>query len=282
MKLISEALSEIASLFDARQMPHPKRQAEELLCDLLDCSFSQLYHRREEALGEDRWQICQLWVKRRLKGEPLAYLSGKVHFYHCLLEITPAVLIPRPETELLVDRIAARLKKERLLGKVLWDLCCGSGCIGIALKKMFPELIVYLSDRSEEAVSLAARNAEKNRVSVECLKGDLLEPFQGMKADYVVCNPPYISEEEYACLDGEVKNYEPRLALVAGERGLEFYHRLADELPAYLSPGAQIGLELGYQQGETVRKIFERSPWKNQKVEKDWAGHDRFFFLENE
>lgn len=281
MKHLQEVLAEIARTFKAHGMLDSKRQAENLLCDLLNCSRLDLYLESQRSLSEKDWLTSQVWVQRRLKGEPLAYLSGNVQFYGCSLDVNPSVLIPRPETEILVDKVAHHLNKQDVREKILWDICCGSGCMGIALKKKFPALSVYMSDYSEEAIALAARNAVANGVDVICLRGDLLAPFQGIKAHYLVCNPPYISEDEYVMLDKEVKDFEPRLALVAGKTGLEIYERLARELPEYLYPQAQVWLEIGYQQGAAVQRLFQTS-WKKQCLENDWAGHHRFFFLENE
>ena len=265
-----------------KHFPNAKRQAEELLCDVLNCSRSDLYVNHNRLLDEKQWTIVQDWVNRRLQGVPLAYLSGKVQFYHCSLIVTPEVLIPRPETEVLVDKIVQDLKNQDLKDKILLDLCCGSGCIGIALKKRFPALSVYLSDYSSEAIALAKQNAKINQVEVTCLVGDLLSSFTPRKAHYIVCNPPYISEEEYNRLDREVKDFEPKVALLAGNTGLEIYEQLARELPACLYPGAQIWFEIGYRQGKMLNEIFRNAGWKNQRVENDWAGHNRFFFLENE
>ena len=282
MRTIHELLRETADAFVSCGWMEPRREAETLLCELLHCSRSFLYLNREQFLTVQEWQRCRSWIERRLRGEPLAYLSGRIEFYGCTLAVTPAVLVPRPETELLVDKIVNSLKKESLQGRVLWDLCCGSGCIGIALKKAFPSLAVYLSDLSVEAVALAAQNAAANGVAVTVLHGDLFTPFLGMKAHYVVCNPPYISEEEYATLDRGVKDYEPRLALVGGNSGLELYERLACDLSRHLHPKAKVWLEIGYRQGETVPSLFRTIHWRKRELSHDWAGHPRFFLLENE
>lgn len=279
---IREVLEEITKTFNQKGMEAPKRQAEELLCDLLSCHRQQLYAQLDQPLSEQLNTMCQVWVQRRLKGEPLAYICGKVHFYDCDLQVTPAVLIPRQETEILVDKIARSLEKHDLTHKILWDVCCGSGCIGIPLKKRFPALSVYLADKSTEALMLAAANAHANGVQVTCLQGDLLAPFQDKKAHFIVCNPPYVSASEYDTLEKEVKDYEPYLALVGGSTGLEFYERLAQDLPAHLYPGGSVWLEIGYQQGEALQRIFSSSFWKTRLLENDWAGHSRFFFLENE
>src|SRR5438874_2630811 len=150
MTSIHEVLSEMTKTFHAHAISNAKYQAEELLCDLLHCSRSDLYHWRSRSLSPQEGEKAQVWIQRRLKGEPLAYISGQVQFYGCSLAITPAVLIPRPETEILVDKVVQYLRKQELQGKVLWDMCSGSGCIGIALKKNFPALSVYLIDQSAE------------------------------------------------------------------------------------------------------------------------------------
>ncbi len=156
----------------------------------------------------------------------------------------------------------------------LWDVCTGSGYIGISLKKKHPELTVALSDISPDALALAAENATLNHVDVEILQGDLLAPFKGRKADYFICNPPYISQSEYDNLDSSVRDHEPKLALLGGDRGTEFYERLARELPNYLNPGAKVFFEIGANQADAVKKLFPQG-----EVHRDWAGHPRFFTL---
>ena len=141
---------------------------------------------------------------------------------------------------------------------------------------------MVLSDISLQAVALAKSNAQKNAVDIEVLQGDLLAPFAGRRADFIFCNPPYISSQEFLALDPSVKNFEPALALKGGEDGLLFYYRLKEELPPYLSPGAKLFFEIGCGQGKALLELFSGPEWKGVRVEKDWAGHDRFFFLEFE
>ncbi len=282
MTSVAEALAFVAQALAVKESSLVRRQAEEILCCALACDRSFLYSHSCQQLSEGEWLCCQDYLSRRLRGEPLAYIHGVVEFYHCQIKVTPAVLIPRQETEILVDKIAKTLARQDLHGKVLLDLCCGSGCIGIALKKQFPDLSVVLADFSFEALQVARQNALDNQVDVTCLQGDFLEPFKGERAHYVVCNPPYISEAEFNELGLEVKEFEPKMALLGGGSGLEFYERLASDLPACLFPNAQVWLEIGYLQGEGVQKLFQGVPWKGQYLENDWAGHHRFFFLENE
>jgi release factor glutamine methyltransferase len=282
MKTLLDILNASAAHLQKKGIAQPKRQAEEMLCDLFGLNRLELYLEFERPLTETELNQCRERLNRRANGEPLVYIHGQVEFYGCSLRITPAVLIPRQETEILVDKIAAELSQCDLEGKFLWDVCCGSGCIGIALKKRFPALQVTLSDLSEAALEIAAINAKRNEVDVQLLQGDLLAPFKGQKAHFFVCNPPYIAQKEYTDLEKEVRDFEPKLALVAGERGTEVYERLASDLPSYLHAKAKVWLEIGYQQDEALFELFKAAPWRDQKLEKDWSGHPRFFLLENE
>ncbi|MFI5343227.1 MAG: peptide chain release factor N(5)-glutamine methyltransferase [Chlamydiales bacterium] len=277
MITVREALSFLIEALQSAQINQYRRQAENLLCDLLDCSRGELFAIPDKLLTSEQWSGCRERLLLRLQGVPLPYIRGQVEFYGCTIQVNPAVLIPRQETEILVDKIVQDLIQDDLKGKSLWDLCCGSGCIGIALKKRFPDLQVTLSDRSSEAAVVARENARNNQAEVEVLEGDFLLPFDGRKVHYFVCNPPYISEVEFASLDWEVRGYEPSMALLGGETGFEFYERLVKELPNYLYPGARVWLEIGYQQGAALLQLFTGPDWTEIKVEKDWAGHDRFF-----
>lgn len=282
MQSLSNFLAFAIDRFRLQGVIQPERQAQELVCDALEIKLSQLSLQGERVLTSEEIERCQSWLARRAQAEPLAYIHGKVEFYACEIYVSPAVLIPRQETEILVDKIVKSLEQKNVDGHILWDVCCGSGCIGIALKKRLPQLQIVLSDLSPHALEVAAFNATRNGVEVEFLQGDLLKPFKGRKAHYIVCNPPYIAEREYAHLDPSVRLYEPRMALIGGEQGTEFYEALAQDLPTYLYPAAKVWLEVGYQQGSDMMKLFQGGFWKSCRLEQDWAGHDRFFFLENE
>lgn len=282
MESLSRVLALSTEYFTQKGIVNARRQAEEMLCDLLGVGRLQLYTDFERPLNEHELSECRQRMKRRIQGEPLQYIHGQVQFYNCVFNVSPSVLIPRQETEILVDKIVKALKGHDLKGKVLWDLCSGSGCIGIALKKQFPDLDVILGDLSPDALKVAEENAQLNQVNVTLRHGDLFAAFGQDKADLIVCNPPYVSEVEYGELDKEVHAYEPRMALVGGETGLEFYERLADALPHHLRSPGMAWLELGKGQGKQLEALFKNPFWKTRKLEQDWAGHDRFFFLENE
>jgi len=282
MFTILEILNLSTQFLQQKGIQHPRRQAEELIGEALKIGRMGLYLEFDRPLIDIELEKCRAWLKRRAQGEPLQYISGSIEFFDCEILVNPSVLIPRQETEILVDKISKVLAVNDLDGKVFWDVCCGSGCIGIALKNRFPMLTVCLSDISTEAIAQAKINAEYNEVDVQFFQGDLLAPFKGLKCDYFVCNPPYISESELDALDIEVRTYEPKQALIAGKTGLEFYSRLANDLPEFLNPGCKLWMEIGKGQGEGVKTLFHETKWKHSKIECDWSGHERFFSLEIE
>ncbi len=278
MITIKEVLQRSKAFLQEKGVVHPGRQAEEIIADCLGMPRLELYLQFDRPLQQDELNQCREVLFRRSKGEPSQYIRGYVEFLNCRFAVDSRVLIPRQETEILVDQIIKELEVHDLKDKELWDICTGSGCIGISLKKRFPELAVSLSDLSADAVGAAKDNSEQNHVQVELLEGDLLNPFYLRKAHFVVCNPPYIAEEEYKGLSKEVKDYEPYSALVSGKTGLEFYHLLNRELPRYLHPGALVWMEIGHRQGKELLKIFSDSQWENVVIRSDWSGNDRFFY----
>ncbi|MEI8366040.1 MAG: peptide chain release factor N(5)-glutamine methyltransferase [Parachlamydiaceae bacterium] len=277
-----EILNLTTDYLKQKGVDNARRQAEELLGEALGLGRMGLYLEYDRPLTVPEMEKCREWLKRRAAGEPLQYISGEMEFFGCRIAVTPDVLIPRQETEILVDKIAHQLSLLPLVDKVLWDVCCGSGCIGISLKKKFPELQVCLSDLSEAALAMTRRNAAGNEVDVECLCGDLLAPFEGKKADFIVSNPPYIAAKDYAGLEIEVRGHEPHMALVSGDSGLEFYRRLAQQLPRYLNPQGRVWLEIGHGQSEAIHSEFSASCWTRRTHELDWSGRERFFSLEIE
>lgn len=258
----------------------PHEEAIWILSHALSLSRSELYLKKERLLEEDLLSRLRALIERRKRKEPYGYLTGRCRFLGVELALDRRALIPRHETELLVSEFAARLASSDLKGKALWDLCTGSGAIALALKKRFPELQVFASDLSQEALELARENGKRAGLEVLFLKGDLFEPFEGKKCDFLLCNPPYVSENEYVTLDPEVRQFEPRAALVAGAGGYEFYERIARDLPRFLRVGGLAALEIGSGQGAKVVELFEQAGFQCQ-LERDFAGHDRFVYLLN-
>ncbi len=282
MHTILDILKKSTQYLEQKQIEQPRRQAEEVISDALNLRRIELYLNFEKPISEDEIILCRNAIEKRGKRVPSQYIRGLVDFYECQLKVTPDVLIPRHETEILVDLIVKALSKENLDGKKFWDICCGSGCIGIAIKKKFPNLDVTLSDISPQALEIAKDNAAVNQVAVNFVLGDLMKPFAGQKADFIACNPPYISEGEFTELQPEVRDFEPKQALVAGPTGLEVYRKLSCDLPPCLHPKAKVWLEMGYLQGNALVSLFNDPIWSQANIKSDWSGKERFFLLEIE
>lgn len=274
MKTLGEVLKLSIQYLKAKDPVHSRRDVELLFSHIFKIKRLDLYLNFDRPLVESELTSIREGLKRLANHEPIQYIEGQVDFFNCKLRVSRSALIPRPETELLVDKIVKELKTQELSGKVLLDLCSGSGCIGIAIKKELPELRVVLIDLSYEAIELAKENARENSVSVECLQGNLFEPLHSNKVDFLVCNPPYLSEAEYEKIDLSVKNFEPKMALVSGESGLEFYKEIAKRAKEHVT--RSIWLEIGATQGSAVQKLFLDQGYKAPLLEKDLAGHDRF------
>jgi release factor glutamine methyltransferase len=274
VKTLAEVLQLASKFLQDRGIENPKRMAENLVGAHLKMKRMDLYLQFDKPIGDAELASLREPLKRCAKGEPIDYIIGEVEFSGCAISVDRNVLIPRPETEILVEKV-----KTGARGGVIWDLCTGSGCIGIALKKALDAQVV-LVDCCPKALAVASKNAKANGVEIEILQGDFLKPLLGRKADLVVCNPPYIPSGEIGGLAPSVRDYEPILALDGGVAGLDFYRRLAADLPPFLNPKAQVFLEIGAGQGEAIKEIFQGGPWSKISLEKDWAGHDRFFFLE--
>lgn len=223
----------------------------------------------------------EMVINKILKGEPLDYVLGSVEFYDAKIAVNSSVLIPRPETELLVDLVSNEIKKDQSANLAILDLCTGSGCIAISLKKKFPSLKVSAVDKSQEALDCAKKNAKLNQVEIEFILSDLLESMPKSKFDIVICNPPYISLQEYETLDPSVRLHEPMMALTDFGDGLEIYKRLGKDLMPFLNPYAKVFFEIGYNQAEAVTKIFSTPFWTKLSCKNDYAGHGRFFSLES-
>ena len=275
MKTIGEILNLSFEYLQRHEIQNSKRIAADLLAHVLGVSRVQIYMDFNRPLSEGELSRYRQGLRRLITKEPLQYILGEVEFFGCKIKVNTSVLIPRQETEILVDMISKELDALDLTDKILWDMCCGSGCIGISLKKRFPELSVVLSDISEDALSVARENIKINDVEVSVLSGDLLEPFYQKKAHFIVCNPPYVSEEEYDNLAPEVRDYEPRNALVAGKKGMEHYENLACNIKDYLHEDYRVWFEIGHNQGKDICDLFDTQGVLLQ----DWSGNDRFFCL---
>jgi release factor glutamine methyltransferase len=249
------------------------------LAHVASCSLADLPWVLERSFDEARILQFEEGLERLDQGEPLAYLIGFVPFGGLDIAVGRSVLIPRPETELLWELVLKYIET-RQQGWTLWDVCTGSGCLGLALKYHCPRLAVTLSDICGDALKIAKHNRDRYDLDVRIVQGDFLQPFQGEMADMIVVNPPYVALRDRDRLDRSVVEFEPELALFGGEDGLDLYRRLAEEVIAFLRPGGVLALELGIGQLDVVTKFFSPIFWRQKKVYQDLAGVDRFFFLE--
>ena len=267
---------------NARQSP--RLEAEILLAAALSCQRIELYTSFDLEPSEDKRAVFRDYVKRRATGEPVAYLVGHKEFYSLSFQVDRNTLIPRPETEQLVveslDWIKARQTVNPGFEPNICDLGTGSGAIAVAmaysLKKANRPGKITAVDLSEKALNLAKKNGERHNVSdrIRWILSDLLENIDG-PFDLIVSNPPYVSESEYEQLDPEVKNYEPKTALLAGPMGTEVFQRLVPQAWGKLNAGGQLFCELSPMIAEAVVSLFDDLRWKNVRLLKDLAGLHR-------
>lgn len=221
------------------------------------------------------------YLARRLAGEPVAYITGSWEFYGLPMTITPDVLIPRSDTEVLVDTALGLLKGRTQDARIL-DLCTGSGCIGIALSHALPAARVVLIDKSEKALAVARQNVLLNNLGGRalCIESDVFQtpPVRLGSFDIIVCNPPYIETSVIPTLDASVKNYEPLIALDGGADGLDFYREVLGRWKALLRPGAYLVFEIGETQADDVCRLMWLAGFKGVEVVSDTAGLDRVVY----
>jgi len=260
---------------------HPRRSAEWLLSAATGLSRIELYAFHDRPLTTDERTLLREGVKRRAAGEPLQYVTGEVAFRHIVLKVRPGVLIPRPETEILVDSVMPAIDAaiaERGAALVA-DVCTGSGCIALSIASERPESTVVATDLSELALTIAAENSERLSLSerVTVAHGDLfaaLEPGLRGTLDVIVSNPPYVPSADVPDLPAEVAGFEPHLALDGGADGLDVYRRLLAESIEWLRPGGLLGVELDERMVQIA--AGEAKKWYEEvRVVRDLTGRDR-------
>ena len=278
---IQKLLNWVTEYLTSKGIESPRLSSELLLSNVLELKRIDLYTQFDKQVPQDQLDKLHELVKRAGLYEPVAYLTGKTEFYSLELDITSDCMIPRPETELLVQR-AIEFLRTRSGVQYVCDLCTGSGCIAVAIAKNFPDARITATDISAAALEVADRNIEKHRLKeqVRLLCGDLFEPviqqLDVSQFDLIVCNPPYVSTSEYENLDKNIKDYEPQSALLAGEDGMDVYQKIVEKVDDFLKPGAALMLEIGYAQGPTVRELLEQTGTFGEiKIEKDFHDNDR-------
>jgi release factor glutamine methyltransferase len=259
--------------------PHPeraRRDAESLFFLLLKRNGTEkntawlLAHGDDATSDGDEFRAL---IQRRLTGEPMQYITGETEFYGLPFRVTPNVLIPRPETEHLIEKVIEL--SESIPSPSLLDIGTGSGAIAVAFAHHNQNATITAIDLSESALTIARENAKRNGVAVRFIQGDLLAPVAGEQFDIVVSNPPYVPEVDRTTLSVEVRDYEPGLALFAGADGLDIYRRLIPQAFACLVPGGFIALEIGYGQSAAVANLLAASGFHNVDFTPDLQGIPR-------
>jgi release factor glutamine methyltransferase len=215
-------------------------------------------------------------LKRRLAHEPLAYILGEQGFYSLSFEVSSAVLIPRPETEKLVEVSLDIIKQKHLTSPYILDWGVGSGAVAISLAKEIPKAIVLGIDTSFSALQIAKNNIKRYQLDIALIAGSTMDVFKPNNFDIIVSNPPYIETAIIPTLSAEIKNYEPREALDGGEDGLKYIGYLLKNSATYLKPNGWLVMEIGYNQKSSIEKIISSLPfWQNILFFSDITGHDR-------
>ena len=252
--------------------------ARQLLCHVSGKSQEYILTNRDLYASQETVRGVEAGLERLLEGEPLAYVLGEWEFYGLTLQVTPDVLIPRDDTcavaSLAIKQGIFLEQDPRIL-----DLCCGSGCIGLAVASRVKDARVTMADLSKEALAVAKKNTQLNKLSgrVQCVQADAMAPapvFLG-KFDMIVSNPPYITGEEMKTLPASVKDFEPHMALYGGEDGLDFYRAIAENYTGALKPGGFLCLEFGEDQGDDICRILEAKGYTILERARDYNDTER-------
>jgi release factor glutamine methyltransferase len=282
---LGEVITEARRLLEQAGVESAEQEVLWIVEHVLRLPSHQIVTDRDRLLSPAELVATRGLVKRRAGREPLQYILGTQEFCGLEFHVNPAVLIPRPETELLVEYVAQRISAGRKATIV--DVCTGSGCIAVAIARLRPRVRMIATDLSNLSLNVARQNATRHEVCerITWFEGDLLRPLaeQGLEGciDVIVSNPPYIAEADWSTLQPEVRLFEPRGALVAGPLGTELHERLLQESGRYLSPGGALLMEIGAGQARAMRRIVEQTPgYRFHRLVYDEAGLERVVIVE--
>jgi len=272
---VREILNEATRELETAGMETARLDAEVLLAFCLNCDRLEFLKNPDMQISKSQLAVFNKLVSRRLKWEPVAYITGRKEFWSFTLEVNKGVLIPRPDTEIILEEALAVGKN--IIAPRIADIGTGSGAIALALAKELPEPKITATDISPTALKVAKKNARNLKLgkNIEFLKGDLFAPVKGL-FDIIVSNPPYISAAEYEELPRGVKDFEPKIALLAGQTGVEFYEKLIYQSKNHLKKDGWLLMEIGAPQAEKIRDIMQECAFfEDIDVRRDYAGHDR-------
>lgn len=271
---IRSAIAQGAELLSASGIPEPRFTAELLLCHALGRERVYLFAHPEQELREVEWLHYGRYLDQRMRGKPLQYITHKQEFFGREFRVTPEVLIPRPETELLAEAV---LKMNRAADELAIDVGSGSGAIAVTLA-LDSGLRVIGTDVSIPALEVARSNAERLQARVQFVAADLLDSFADESAGVVVCNPPYVPEADRGSLQREVREWEPALALFGGADGTDSYKRLIPHSARVLKRGGVLAMEIGFGQAQAVSELA--LGWRDVRLIPDLAGIPRVLVCE--
>lgn len=250
----------------------PAFEANEIIIFATDLDRSGILYKQNEELSSGQLKIIKKCLTKRKKGVPLQYILGEWEFYSLPFKVGKGVLIPRADSELLVDLVIEDIPHDNNI--TLLDLCSGSGALGIAVAKNCPNVRATLVEKSRRAFGYLRQNVELNAANLTAIRADIFKWKPKTPADIVICNPPYITKLEMLTLQKEVKK-EPVTALFGGTDGLKFYRLLCEMAGEFLKKGGKMFVEIGYKQADDVKKLFENSGFEQVEVFKDFGGNDR-------
>ena len=264
LKILNKSIDQLKKY----NIENPQLNAELIISHVLDMNKANLYLNSKDILDNEKSDIIEQFIIRRTKHEPLQYILGETEFYGCKIKVNPDVLIPRPETELLVEKLV-----QENVNSIL-EIGTGSGAIAIALAKQMKNVQIEATDISEKALNTARQNGELNNVSINFIQSDIFENIKN-KYDIIVSNPPYISKKEYDNLAPEIKDYEPEISLLAKEEGLFYYKKIFENAKDYLTDIGKIYFEIGYDQAKRVKKFALENGFSKVEVYQDLNGFNR-------
>lgn len=288
---IAQALRWAHSELKASGIEDVRFEAEYLLSSALGCKRHELFLNPGKALSPGEAAAFSDYIARRGRREPAQYIVGHTDFRWLTIKVTRDTLIPRPETEILVEEA---VKKAKTLpcsakpGLIAIDLCTGSGCVAVSFSHEVSSSTVYATDISKEALKVAGDNARSCGVEgrIRFCQGDLYSALDGLNlsncASIIMSNPPYVAQADMNSLQPEVRDYEPRAALLGGAQGLDFYRRIIKDAPRYLTTGGFLLMEIGYGQAKDIKKMFEEyGGFADIEVKKDLSGIERVIIAKN-
>ncbi|KYZ76320.1 protein-(glutamine-N5) methyltransferase, release factor-specific [Anaerosporomusa subterranea] len=275
---IGEILQWTKQYFSGKGVDNPRLDAEVLLSHILHRDRLYLYVHYDQPLAPDELIAFRECVRKRAARIPVAYITGEREFFGLMFTVSADVLVPRPETELLVEAVLKRLES-RPAPRIV-DLGTGSGAIAVSLLTQLPAATAVAIDISAAALVIAEENAKRHGLAdrLELRQGDFWQPAAGMLFDAIVSNPPYIPADDVAALAPEVRT-EPVLALDGGKDGLDYYRRLLTDGYSHLAPGGFMAIEIGISQADAIRSLAEQSPFVIQEILLDYAGIERVVVL---